>query len=162
MDARKSDQDLWTAVVAAERRAADVRADFYRNAESRRDVLAAALQGSNWERDAALSFLEVLPEDVPVLLDQLIDNAVSPGWALAARRVIASGQTDVVISAVRQIVDARLRTADADDYRRLAELFRHLNDRPALHRLVGQAEMSDDQDIREVGEDFSLWLSESL
>ncbi|MFI0941854.1 hypothetical protein [Streptomyces sp. NPDC021020] len=155
-DDRTTDQDLWAAVVAAEQQAAAARAAFHRNAGSRRQVLAAGLRGhSAWERGAALSCLEAQPDDVPELLDQLVGLALLPGWAGRARRVIDRGRREAVLPAVRHIVDTLLPTAEADHYRRLAELLDHLADRPALHALVERAAASDDEETREVAVDFA-------
>jgi hypothetical protein len=97
----------------------------------------------------------VLPDHVPELLDQLVEHATSHGWALAARRAIASGRREAVMPLLRQIVDRRLAIADADDCRRLAELLRHLNDKEALEALVQELSSRDDPDFLEVAEDFS-------
>lgn len=150
------DTDLWAAVVAAEQQAASARAEFYHNAESRHDVLAAGLHGSRWEQRSALTFLECFPDDVPALLDQVIDLATSPRWAGPARQAIASNKAEAVVHRVRQLIDMRLENADADDYRRLAELLVHLNDTQALRALIERAKSNNDPEIREVGEDFSF------
>jgi len=150
-----NDQDLWAAIVAADQHLARARAEFYQHAEARREVLAAALQGSNWDRGAALSLLEVLPDDVPELLDQLVEQATSHRWALASRRAIASGRREAVTPLLRQIIRKRLETADVDDYRRLAELLRHMNDEEALSALVQKAGSLDDPDMQEVAQDFA-------
>ncbi|MFC7277258.1 hypothetical protein ACFQS1_24965 [Paractinoplanes rhizophilus] len=149
------DQDLWAAIVAADQKLARVRAEFYQHAEARHEVLVAALQGSNWDRGAALAFLEVLSDDVPELLEQLVEHAMSPRWALAARRAIAAGRHEEVAPALRQIIDRLLPTADPEEYRRLAELLRHLGDREGLRMLLDGASRRDDPDIREVVDDFS-------
>ena len=104
---------------------------------------------------AASSFVQALPDDVPELIDQLIAHAMSPRSALAARRAIASGRTDIVRPLVRQVVNRRLATADPDDYRRLAELLVHLHDGEALEALVRKARSHDDPSLQEVAEDFS-------
>jgi hypothetical protein len=154
----QDDRDLWAEVVAAERQVVSARAEFYQHAGTRRDTLRAALEGSQWDRKAALSLLESLPEDVPALLDQLVENAMSPQWALAARRAIASGPHDLVAPALRVIAERRLAGADADDYRRLAELLRHLGDKDALGELLRRASLSGDGDVRDVGRDFESTL----
>ncbi|MEV6913295.1 hypothetical protein [Amycolatopsis sp. NPDC051071] len=56
---------------------------------------------------------------------------------------------------VRQLIDTRLDTADADDYRLLAELLVQLNDTQALLALAERAKLNNDPDIQEVGQDFS-------
>ena len=150
------DQDLWAAIVAADQQLARVRAEFYQDAEARHEVLLAALQGSNWDCGAALAYLEALPDDVPELLDQLVEHAMSHRWALAARRAIAAGWSEKVAPVLRQIIERRLGTADPDDYRRIAELLLHLGEREGLRMLVESARKKDDPDIREVADDFSI------
>ncbi|MFB7911507.1 hypothetical protein ACFC1T_34255 [Kitasatospora sp. NPDC056076] len=161
MDSSKSDQDLWALVVAAEQQVARARADFYRNAGARQDVLVAALQGSTWERGTALAFLQRLPDDVVPLLGQLVDISMSPKFALEARKAIASRNPQVTRPAVRRLVEERLSAADADDWRRLAELLDFLGDREGIRELVARAAANGDPEIREVGEDFSEGSEES-
>lgn len=147
-------QELWAAVVAAEREVTQSRAHFYQRATSRPEILAEALNGSRWEKAAALSFLQSLPDDVPILLGQLVGLAMSSGWALSARRAIASGQRSVVLPALDTLVRARLSEADADDYRRLAELLHHIQALDTLGALVQAALVSGDAETIEVGQDF--------
>lgn len=160
----RSDRDLWADVVAAEQRLTRLRAEFYQSATSRPEILAEALHGSNWERGAALSFLRSLPDDVPALLEPLVECATSPAWALAARQAIAGGTRGVVLPRVRELIARRLDAADttsdasasdAEEYRRLAELLWHLDDGEGLALLVERAGQSSHPAIREVAEDFS-------
>lgn len=151
----ESDHDLWATLVSADKQLAGARAEFYQRAGDRRSVLAAALRGSAWDRGAALSFLEALPDDVPSLLDELVDNALSVRWALAARRAIAAGQPVVVTPLLTEIVRGRLAAADADDFRRLAELLRHLGAVEPLASLLSEARQSDDPETRQVADDFT-------
>ncbi|SEQ13080.1 hypothetical protein SAMN05216188_102162 [Lentzea xinjiangensis] len=151
------DQDLWAAVVAADRRLARARADFHQHAAARREVLAdaLALRPSNaWECGSALSFLSVLPEDVPALVDQLVECATLDGWALEARSALAAGRRAEVLPLVRQAVDRRLPIADALDYRRLAELLHHVGDEEALHALVESARGHGEQEVRDLADEL--------
>jgi hypothetical protein len=149
------DGDLWEACVVAERKLAGCRAAFYQNAQNRAEALTQALSGSGWDRTAALRLLDSLPDDVPDLLDQLIEYALSQGSALQARRAIGSGRGIEVVDKVRRLVEARLFVADAEEYRRLAELLTYLMDWGALRDLVRRAAASQDPETREVGEDFN-------
>src|SRR5439155_11319774 len=97
MAIEKSDEELWAAVVAAQRQVVRARADFHQNADSRRDVLAAALRKSGWDRRAALELLPALASDVPVLLDELVDCAMSAGWAPAVGGAIKGRHLDDVM-----------------------------------------------------------------
>ena len=146
---------MWEAVVAAERQVTRCRADFYQAAESRAETLRAALTGSNWERRAAFAFLQSLPDDVPILLDQLVELALSHRWAPFARRVISGARRDAVLPALGVMVTARLVVADPDEYRRLAELTAAVDGWETLREIVRAALQNDDPDVREVGVDFT-------
>ncbi|GIF24010.1 hypothetical protein BJ973_004622 [Actinoplanes tereljensis] len=148
------DQELWAAVVAAQQQLARARAEFHRHAQSRPEILAGALRGSSWERGAALSFLETLPDDVPELLDVLIDNAMAPGWALAARRAIAAGRPEAISPLIKKASAERSLNADAEDCRRLAELLEHLGESDCLADLLQAAGRQGDPEYLEIVEDF--------
>lgn len=154
MAIEKSDEELWAAVVAAQRQVARARAEFHQKAGSRRDVLAAALRSPGWDRRAALEFLPGLASDVPTLLEELVDCAMSAGWAPAVGCAIKGRHPDDVMPELRRIVRERLETADATDYRRVAELLRWLSDGHTLDELIARAKTSENEEIREVGEDF--------
>jgi hypothetical protein len=153
------DRQLWTALVSAEQERARRRVDFYRDAQSRAEILGQALNGSAWDRGTALNFLRTLPDDVPTLLDRLVDHALTHTWALEARQAIAQAPRDQIQPRLRGIVAAMLPAAEDDEYRRLAELLAHLEHWSTLHELVEQAMTHDDPDIREVGEDFTEWYA---
>lgn len=152
----ESEAGLWPAVLAAEDHVRRARFEFYQGSNARHDVLSAALNDRRQEH-SALAYLQHFPSDVPTLLDPLVSLAMTHRCALEARRAIAGNRSDTVVQGVRRIVDALLRSADTDgdDYRRLAELLVHLDDKPALRALVELASASDDPEIREAGEDFS-------
>jgi len=149
------DQQLWDAVVAAGQELARCRAEFYRHAESRTETIAWALGRGSWDRSVALEFLAALPDDVPAVLDRLIDLSLSHAWAGAAREAIAPAWRAGTVDDLPQKVLARLDHADNDEYRRLAELLDHLLADDALRELVKRAKTSADPDTREVAEDFS-------
>ncbi|MEU4119735.1 hypothetical protein AB0F71_35215 [Kitasatospora sp. NPDC028055] len=94
------------------------------------------------------------------MLEELVDLAMSPRFALEARKAIAAGNPQVTRPEVRRLVEERLPTADADDWRRLVELHLHLNDRVALRGLAARVEKGEDPEVREVGQDVLAWLSE--
>ncbi|MFD0517868.1 hypothetical protein [Paractinoplanes durhamensis] len=89
MTEQPDDQRLWDALVAAEWEHAHRRAEFYQQARSRTDVITAALAGSSADQSTALRFLAVLPDDVPAVLDRLIELSLSHRWSLEARQAIA-------------------------------------------------------------------------
>jgi hypothetical protein len=150
-----SDQDLWAAVVQAERELARRRADFYQYAQDQTTILAQALRGRGWDTSAALWFLREFYDGTPALLQPLVGAALSDRSALWARQAIARVSSDRLFPQLERIVLARLDSADDLDYRRLAELLAHVQAWTILHKLVLRALASDDDDTREVGEDFT-------
>ncbi|GGK50064.1 hypothetical protein [Nocardia camponoti] len=157
MSSDETDAELWAKVVAAERNYTDAKAAFYQNVSSRRALLSSALRGrSAAERAAALDFLDGIPKDVPLLVDELIDLATHTGWALYAKRAIGLNRAR---REVRRSIEDRLRSADSIDFRRLAELLWHMEDWATLRYLTTQAAASSDPETREVGEDFDRRLS---
>ncbi|GAA2630206.1 hypothetical protein [Paractinoplanes durhamensis] len=155
MTEQPDDQRLWDALVAAEWEHAHRRAEFYQQARSRTDVITAALAGSSADQSTALRFLAVLPDDVPAVLDRLIELSLSHRWSLEARQAIAPAWRAGRLPDLPRKVLARLQDADDDEYRRLAELLLHLQATAELHELVKRAEQSTDPDIREVADDFA-------
>ena len=71
------------------------------------------------DQRAALHFLGALPDDVPALLDRLVELSLSHRWALAARQAIAPAWQADHLPEPPQKVKARLDHAD-DDERRAA------------------------------------------
>jgi hypothetical protein len=152
-----SDQDLWTAVVQAERELARRRADFHQHARDQTTILAQALRGGGWDASAALWYLREFYDGTPALLEPLVNAALSDRSALWARQAIARVSSDRLFPELERIVPAQLEDADDLDYRRLAELLVHVQAWTILHKLVLRALASDDADTREVGEDFTAW-----
>lgn len=155
MTEQSDDQKLWAALVAVERERARLRTDFYQHANARTDTLAAALAGTGWDQSAALRFLAALSDDVPALIDRLVELSLSHRSALAARQAIAPAWRAGRLPDLPQKVLARLDQADDDEYRLLGELLEHLNAHDALRELLKRARNSADPDIREVAEDFA-------
>ncbi|MFB9236561.1 hypothetical protein ACFFWC_13540 [Plantactinospora siamensis] len=140
------DRQLWAALVTAEQESARRRAEFYRHAWSRTEILAKALAGGVWDQAVALEFLDSIPHDVPALLDDLVEHAVSQRWAGLARRAIANADRQRTRPVLRRIVGERLRRAGADEYRRLAELLVEVEDWAMLRVLLQP--VADDADPR--------------
>lgn len=155
MTEQPDDQALWAALVAAEQDRARRRAEFYQLAKSRTEVITTALAGSVWDQGTALAFLAALPDDVPAVLDRLIELSLSHRWALAARQAITPAWRAGRLAELPQKAIARLEDADDDEYRRLAELLEHVHAHDALRELVKRAKTSDDPHIREVAVDFA-------
>lgn len=150
-----SDQDLWATVVQAQREFARRCGDFYQRAQDQTTILVQALGGHGWETSAALWYLREFYDGTPALLEPLIDATLSDRSALWARQAIGRGPSDRLFPELERIVLARLDGADDLDYRRLAELLAHIQAWTILHKLVLRALASDDDDTREVGDDFT-------
>jgi hypothetical protein len=148
------DQELWAALIAAEQERARRRADFYQHARSRADTIARALEGRPWDQSVALAFLAALSDDVPAVLDRLIELSMSHRSGLAARQAIAPAWRSGRLPDLPQKVIARLDHADDDEYRDLAELLKHLQAWGVLRELAKRAKASADPQIREVAEDL--------
>ena len=167
MSTSPSDDELWRAFVEARQETIRRRADFYNTARDRPGILRAALTvgAGPWQRGAALDFLAALPDDVPALLEDLVDLSLSHGWALAVRRAIAGLPKDDLVPLLEPLVLKHLETADDDEYLRLAELLVHVEAWDLLGRLVARAPVTDDPDTREAADDLMeeygpMWRSE--
>jgi hypothetical protein len=156
--AERSDDELWAAVVAARDELHRAEGDFYQHARSRRDVLARALGTSGRDQGAALQFLGGLSEDVPELLELLVELTTSHRWAGYARRAIGAGHPrELVVERISRIIDERLdgpHAYDDDYFRRFAELYSHLGERELLAGLLSRAAVSPEPETRELVEDF--------
>ncbi|WP_435131098.1 hypothetical protein [Actinacidiphila sp. bgisy144] len=147
----------WRALVAAEQVVARCRADV-NQLPSRVDLLAKALSSSSaWDRSAALDFLHLFPEDVPELIDLLIDLSLSTGWALPARGAIRSARKEIDPSKFVRVALECLSDGELEDYLRLADLLAEVEAWEALSAVIGKAAESSDAEIR----DFSRSFTES-
>lgn len=147
------DDALWADVVAATRELARVGHEFRQHAQDRPGVLSRALRARSWDTVAALDFLDNLGDDVPRLLDDLIEVTLDDGYGLKARCVIDK-ESYTVGRQVREKVLSRLEAAGSLDVQRLGELLLHLRDQEGLRLLVEQARQSDDPSVREVADDY--------
>ncbi|MFF0317223.1 hypothetical protein ACFYPH_21660 [Micromonospora sp. NPDC005252] len=142
--------EKWRALVAAEQEVARCRAEVNQS-PSRADVLAKALSSSSaWDRSAALDFLRLLPEDVPKLLDLLVDLSLSSGWTLPAREAIRSARKEIDPSQFARVALECLSNGDAEDYLRLADVLAEVEAWEALSAVIGRAAESGDPGIRGV------------
>ncbi|MGY0234261.1 hypothetical protein [Longispora urticae] len=155
MSQSSSGQDLWAAVVAADAELTRCRADFYRHAASRADILAVALTGPTGERASAMHFLRSFPEDVPALLEILVENVLSHRWGPYARdAIVASGRRPALFAELRTLTDGILPRADADDFLRISDLLTALRDWSGVAHLARRAAATGDPEIREIGADL--------
>jgi len=148
---------LWHALVDAERSVRGRRAEIYGlGAAARTEILSSALtSASNWDRASALTFLRSFPEDVPALLPEILNLAMSHRWASEAREAVAAGPRNDVIDRLRSQITSRLPGSDADDYRRLAEVLVRVEAWDLLAELIRSALDHAEEDFTEIASDFS-------
>ncbi|RSS83975.1 hypothetical protein [Streptomyces sp. WAC06614] len=145
----------WRALVAAEREVAQCRAEV-NQLPSRVELLAKALSSSSaWDRSAALDFLHLFPEDVPKLLDLLVDLSLSTGWALPAREAIRAARKEIDPSKFARVALKCLSSGEVEDYLRLADVLAEVEAWEALSAVIGKAAESGDPEIREVSRSFT-------
>jgi hypothetical protein len=86
-------------------------------------VLAAAMAGSPWEISAALELIRTIPDAGGALIGELFQLSMSHRWAFAAREAIAGvGGDPSLAPAIRDLVTAQSRVAEADEFWRMVEL----------------------------------------
>jgi hypothetical protein len=145
----------WQSLVAAEQEVSKLRAVIY-GLPRRAEVLADAISGSSvWDRTVALRFIREFPEDTPQLLDQLVDLAMSTGWARESIEAIRAARSEVDSTRMTAIVKSFLTDGDAEDYLRLAELAAQTEAWQALGAVIAAAATSDDPEKQEVARDFA-------
>ncbi|MFC4110968.1 hypothetical protein [Nonomuraea zeae] len=141
--------------MAAEQEVARRRAEV-NQLPSRAEVLANAMSSSSvWDRATALTFLRLFPEDVPNLLEALVDMCLSTGWAQAASEAIRAARRDIDSAQLTEIVERHLSSGDAEDYLRLASMLTDCEAWESLGMLIERAFESNDPEIREVAHDFT-------
>ena len=146
----------WREVLQATRGLAKAVSRLPRD-EHRTARLAMSTLAKLDERRATL--IALLSLDPAVSLD-LVDRlvliaAMSHRDALVVRQILGRLPRVQLTDPLAAVVTTRLQTADDDEYRRLAELARHLGQEALLRDVVRSALASSDRHIREVGSDFS-------
>ncbi|WP_208036360.1 hypothetical protein [Streptomyces cyanogenus] len=145
----------WRALVAAEQEVARCRAEV-NQLPSRVDLLAKALSSSSaWDRSAALDFLRLFPEEVPKLLNLLVDLSLSTGWTLPASEAIRAARKEIDPSQFARVVLECLSEGETEDYLRLADMLAEVEAWDALGAVLGKAAESSDPEIREVSRSFT-------
>lgn len=118
-------------------------------------LISKSLGAVETKRSGLQALLMVDPYLTLEVLDQVVAIAAqSHRDALLARQVVGRLDRDTVREQLRSIILNRLGEADDDEYRRLAELLRHIGDASTLDELTARALASTDPKIREVGDDF--------
>ncbi|MFD7936972.1 MULTISPECIES: hypothetical protein [unclassified Streptomyces] len=146
--------EKWNSLVEAEKEIARLRAEINRLPVRTEMVERGLESNSPWERSTALTFLRLLPEDVPKLLEVLVDLCLSARWAPSAREALWPARHSVEMRVLSDTVLHALADGDAEDYRMLADTLTYIEAGPALGELIGQADRSDDAGVREIGEEF--------
>lgn len=145
----------WEEVVAAEGVYLETRRQMFEAGAE--EQLSLALQ-SPTGRGSALRVLRDSPLEVLMgVLPGLFDAASSthPQVGLA-REVLGRVDSGWLSTALVPLVESRLqnKASDWSDYRRLAECLSEIGQSRLLAVVVERADQSDDDDIREVAEDF--------
>ena len=145
----------WEALVAAEQEYAARRMElFAAGAESQLRKALASPRG----RGAALRVLaDAPPELTMALIDAVFGGAVTTHAQVGvARSVIGRLDPGWLSRALKPMVSAWIERPEAtwEDLRRAAELMSDLGQRALLDQVVERANRSDDEDVKEVAEDF--------
>jgi hypothetical protein len=154
-DASGLNDPRWVALVHAEREVTKRRAELYELGPEVSGVVAAALRaGGSWDKRTALDFLRSFPKYVPLMLDAVMGQAISHGWAREAQEVIAAADRESVLAGLRSLVPVYLEARDAEMYRSIAGVLVRVEAWEMLSALVSEALESADLDTVEAGEDF--------
>ncbi|WP_157876627.1 hypothetical protein [Streptomyces graminilatus] len=149
-----SADEKWESLVAVEMEAARIRAEINR-LPMRNELIERGIESpSPWERSTALTFLRLLPGDVPGLLELLVDLCLSAGWAQSAKEALWSARCDIEVPVLSDVVLRELSDGDAEDYLMLADMLAYIEAWPTLGEVISQAGRSRDAEIREVGAQF--------
>ena len=147
--------DEWRSLVALQQEIARRRAEVNR-LPSRPEMLEKALlDGSVWDRSVALDFLRDFPEDVPRLLEVLVDMSLSPGWLKPVCEAIRAARQDISPSRFAEVAKRAISSEAAGDYLMVSCMLADVGAWQALGVVVEQASESGDPEIREIARDFT-------
>ncbi len=145
----------WMDVEAAENTYFAKRADMFAAGGTQQLLLAMANPSG---APMAMRILKDLPCDKTMeLFEPVFARATSThGYVSLARELLSRLDAGWLFHALRPVIKRRLESPEADweDYRRIAEVLRELDQHAHLADLVVRAEQSSDTDILEVAEDF--------
>lgn len=118
-------------------------------------VLRVALMNGAERQAAERLAWHLSEEELRELLPELYQAAtITHRSILTTRQLIVRLDKDWLAHSLVPLVEATLAEGDEEAYRRLAELLAHLEQYGLLARLVEVAAESDDDEIREIAEDF--------
>jgi hypothetical protein len=151
MDDRAA-ESIWTDLVAAERRAVELRAELSRMPD-RNSVIAASLgqHAGGWNQRAALNYLFIFVNDIAENVPELFDLSMNGKMGLQPIDVLAKGERSAVLRQVRDAAAAR-HMVDSTDYATLAAVLSRLGARDDLVLLISAALRSTDAETRDVGQ----------
>ena len=142
-------RSLWASLLAHTRELIPLRAAaIHVDRNSLVDAVRASLRNLQESRRGleALAYLD--PGFTLDLLEDVLDRAESPRDAGLAKQALGRLQRATLAQPLHDAVVRRLDRADDDQYRRLAELLRHLGLAVTLQSLVDRALQSGDRHIR--------------
>jgi hypothetical protein len=152
----RSDEQLWTDLVEADRNLIGRRVLFFNQAHNAVDILRRALLDVA-ERGTALRYLEAVHrQDLrrAVLPELLSLAAVTHSDTVLARSVIATLKNEPwFASEVKRLVQPILAQGSDEEYRRIAELYAETNPELLDQHLQACAE-SNDPEIIEIARDY--------
>jgi hypothetical protein len=145
----------WHDLVEEERKFFGARARFMQ--EQKRDKVLRAALSDPIERGTALRILLQLPPSVSqTMADVLVDQAsVGHSDIQLIRDVLARIDRAWLLSHIERLSETPLREGDYEDYRRIAELYVHLQAQDALQRLLERCRCHASEDVREIADDFA-------
>lgn len=130
------DDQVWQELLAAEREVARCRAAL-RRSPGRDEVLRAALRDPMPAgRQAALDYLRSFPDEVPGVLEDVVDLSVSLGWAKHTRDALWAARRDVDPMRLADVAASLVMTGDDEDAVNLSWLVLEIGGRPALLRFL--------------------------
>jgi hypothetical protein len=146
----------WRALIAAEQKASRLRAEFNRS-EDRTAILSDALaMTSPLDRSTAITFLRLIPEDVPKVLEQLVGLCLSADWLTLAREPIRSARSESLLVKLDEIVSRVLEgNTFAQDYHNMASMLAYVEAWEILARVLEKARGSSDAEIRDVADEYT-------
>lgn len=136
----------------------ETRQNFLNSCHSKVELIKLALQNP-MERGTALQILNVLTlEERQSLFDELIKLAsVGHSDIELVRNAILAFDKILLLDNIENRTDSLLKKGTDEEYRRLLELYIHIDD-GLTQRLVMKALQQEDLQIQEAGEDFENYL----
>jgi hypothetical protein len=151
-----TEDPLWRALAAAEQDVTRLRAEFNRRAD-RTEILARALaKVSIGDRATALEVLRIFPNDVPRLLEELVDLGLSIRWLTYVRELLRAACSESLLVKLDEVVaDIMVENTHVQDYNNIANMLAYVEAWGTLAKVLDKARVSADPEVREVADDFT-------